>query len=498
MLSAIKKIAAIVLCLLLTLSLAACGGGGGKSPEEKGNPNSNSFDPTDPSIYTIDILTEMQVGGNLGLLKRCDNAEINAAADELLKKIEEFPDTLEPTDGGRKIYVSNDGDDNNDGLSPETSVATVAKAQRISKAGDVVLFKRGDFWRGQTILEKDNVSYGAYGEGNKPTFYASIDGTQLDWVQDEDNENLWRVDVGTSSDIGLIVFNHGKAFGNKKLDKAKVIQDYGFYFDKRATELVLYMSEGNPKDLFYSIEICPDVTMVNLGHNSTAQNLRLMYTGGFGVGYVNKNHVVMQGLVIGYIGGSIMTGSTRYGNGVQLWGFCDGMTIDYCHVYQCYDAGITPQWSGDKEETGSEKNIKFTNNLLEYSVYNIEYFLRDTQGKFENVEFSGNIVRYGGYGWGTLSRGAVQEPTNIRGVITVDVENFVIKNNIFMYGTPNLLRIEVDRPDQMPVFSGNTYVVEAKTNILAEKNAKHTTAEDAKTKTAAEIFGDETGKIIVY
>lgn len=86
------------------------------------------------------------------------------------------------------------------------------------------------------------------------------------------------------------------------------------------------------------------------------------------------------------------------------------MVIDHCHVYQCYDAGITPQWSGDKTATGNEENIKYTNNLLEYSVYNIEYFLRDTQGKYKDVEFSGNIVRYAGYGWAPLLAATTRMP----------------------------------------------------------------------------------------
>lgn len=65
-------------------------------------------------------------------------------------------------------------------------------------------------------------------------------------------------------------------------------------------------------------------------------------------------------------------------------------------------------------------------------------------------------------------------------------------------GTPNLIRIEVVRADQMPIFEGNTYVVSEKDNIFAQKGQKYTKATDAKNKTAKEIFGDETGKIIVY
>ncbi len=491
MLSAIKKVTAVLLCLVFTLSLAACGGGAG----DKGSTNSKNFDPTDPSIYTIDVLTSMQMGENMGLLNRVENPELDKKADDLKKTIEEFPDSVKAKEGSKTYYVSNDGDDNNDGLSPEKPFKTIHVASMKSKAGDAVLLKRGDFWR-ECISGRDGVSYGAYGKGNKPTLYGSIDGLSLEW--EEAGENLWKTDLGKPADIGVIIFNHGKAFGNRKTKKENLVQNYNFFCEERKSTLYLYYDGGNPAEAFYSMEIGPDNTLITPGGDSTIQNIRMMYTGGFGVSYANKDNVVMQGLVIGYMGGSIMTGSTRYGNGVQLWGFCDGMVIDHCHVYQCYDAGITPQWSGDKTATGNEENIKYTNNLLEYSVYNIEYFLRDTQGKYKDVEFSGNIVRYAGYGWGTLARGNNKDATNIRGVVTSDVENFVIKNNIFYMGTPNLIRIEVDRADQMPIFEGNTYVVSEKDNIFAQKGQKYTKATDAKNKTAKEIFGDETGKIIVY
>ena len=75
---------------------------------------------------------------------------------------------------GTSYYVANDGNDNNNGLTPETAWATMDKVDSANlKNGDGVFFKRGDLWRIQPIICKDGVTYSAYGEGEKPRIYAS-------------------------------------------------------------------------------------------------------------------------------------------------------------------------------------------------------------------------------------------------------------------------------------------------------------------------------------
>lgn len=488
----LKKILAVALVLVLALSVSACG------KPQKNYPEGMSYDPTDPSIYTVDILGAMQEGKSLGLLEeRKEPEEVKKAADDLLAKIEALPDTLKPAEGGKSVYVSNDGNDSNDGLSPEKPVATIQKAISLTKFGDVVLLNRGDFWREKPVL-KDGVSLGAYGKGNKPTLYGSIDGTKLEWKKDEENENVWYVDVGTSADIGNIVFDHGKAFANKKGSMEEVIRDLNFFFKQRGTEVYLY-SETNPTERFDAIEICPKFDVVTQKTNSTVQNIRIMYTGAHGISIPSgTKETRVEGCVIGHIGGSYMSGTVRYGNGIQLWGSCDGHYIEYCHVYQCYDAGITPQWLKDSG-TGdiSEVNIKYSYNLLEYSVYNLEYFLHNSTGEFSNVEVSNNIMRYGGYGWGTLSRSGKNNGTNIQGGTSSKSENFVIKDNIFVHGAPKLLRVENTKGSPMPTFSGNTYIIN-KNRMLFLMTGKTYQAKDYVGKTAADVFGDTTGKLIIY
>ena len=71
---------------------------------------------------------------------------------------------------GTTYYVSTSGNDANDGLSPEKAWKTPERVTKAwLKAGDGVLFKRGDLFRGG-INTQPGVTYGAYGEGAKPEF----------------------------------------------------------------------------------------------------------------------------------------------------------------------------------------------------------------------------------------------------------------------------------------------------------------------------------------
>jgi hypothetical protein len=76
-------------------------------------------------------------------------------------------------------YVSNAGDDGNDGMAEGTPWQTVAKVNGTSfVAGDEILFQRGGVWR-ESLAPTVNgasanpITFADYGTGNKPTFYGS-------------------------------------------------------------------------------------------------------------------------------------------------------------------------------------------------------------------------------------------------------------------------------------------------------------------------------------
>ena len=133
-------------------------------------------------------------------------------------------------EGGTIYYVSPNGDDNNDGLTPETAWRSLDKVNSATirnhsymgsdqdivknlntvefpayawavenpdnwaelKPGDVVLFERGSIWRGQLIGAK-GVTYSAYGEGAKPEIWGSPEnGSGAEkWSLLEGTDNIW-------------------------------------------------------------------------------------------------------------------------------------------------------------------------------------------------------------------------------------------------------------------------------------------------------------------
>ena len=73
---------------------------------------------------------------------------IDALAERRKNEILNSTDTLSIT--GKTYYVANDGDDENEGVSPEKPWKTLAKVSCAPlQVGDGVLFKRGELFRGK-------------------------------------------------------------------------------------------------------------------------------------------------------------------------------------------------------------------------------------------------------------------------------------------------------------------------------------------------------------
>jgi hypothetical protein len=98
-------------------------------------------------------------------------------------------------------YVSNNGSDSADGLSPDTAWQTLAHvSNQTFSPGDEILFKRGDTWRETLYVTSSGTSnawimFGAYGAGDdRPRFLGSEQA--VDWSQVA--PNIWQ--SGTNLD----------------------------------------------------------------------------------------------------------------------------------------------------------------------------------------------------------------------------------------------------------------------------------------------------------
>ncbi len=419
---------------------------------------------------------------------------------------------------GTTYYVSNKGNDCNDGLTPETPWKTLDKVSDYEfKPGDGVLLKRGDLFRGD-IKTKPNVTYSAYGEGEKPKLYG--------WIEDMADESLWE-EYDTENHIwqytkrildpGTLVFNGGELHSRKHIPSFRNMQyvlrndintpfvmathmdkeldifwEYTDTFDNTPSKgeefpvpevadklgsLYLKCSKGNPGKVFDSIEAIARRPAFDCGNNEniTIDNLCIKYYlfGARGGEKMCKGLHVLN-CEIAWIGGNIMDyrgidpnyppgkrGSvTRFGNGIEIYGGCDDYIVENCLFYQIYDAAITFQFNTDKKVTMT--NINYKDNVIEHCVYGIEWFLDQLDGEsesyMENVEMSGNIIRLSGYGWGQ-QRHNTDTPALLKGwSYRNTARNFEIHNNILDRCAYRMIHLVAYKDEYCPKLYDNTYI----------------------------------------
>lgn len=431
----------------------------------------NNSDTSDKKLNLMD--GEIVPKGNTANIMRPMSGMSDAQAEEMRSKILNSKDELNIT--GTKYYVSSkNGDDSNDGLTPETAWATtnaISVNAWNMKAGDAVLFERGCVFRlSSQIFCKNGVTYGAYGEGEKPMLYGSVENySKAGYWSPSTKENVWKLNLPLL-DAGIVVFNHGEANGYKQAGLMTLTKNGDFYHNSTDNILYLYLDKGRPNQVYEDIEIgtkCAIFTLNSGTSDVVIDNICMKYTGNFGVQAIGfHDNIVITNCEIGWVGGSYQTDglTNRYGNGIQFWDSASNVAVDNCWVYQCYDTGITFQGS----HYAVYDNVKFINNLLEYNTMSIEFwnhkrewFHTDPDGDMRNIDISGNICRFAGYGWGD-QRYNPSVTCHIAGGSGYDyfISSMDISNNIFDLSTHALIIWGYDsfsKKDSDIKLSGNTY-----------------------------------------
>lgn len=366
---------------------------------------------------------------------------------------------------GTTYYVSQKGDDLNDGKSPQTPFATISGALSVVRAGDAVLLERGSVFRlVNTVTLENNVTYGAYGTGAKPEIWGSLENyAQPSLWEPFTIRNVWAISY-FGSDVGIIVFNHGELAGNMEYYVRNLKKNGDYFFDDVQKMLYVYCDKGNPGSVFNDIEIGSAKVLFRLrngAENVTIDNISFRYTGTFGIhGSMGCKNITIKNCAIGWVGGSLFNdGSNRYGNGIEFTAGCENLTVENCWIYQVYDAGFTFQIT--KPDTTLQertyKNIKVKNNLIEYCSWAFEWWPSDSECVIEDISVEDNIMRFSGYGWAWDSR----IPSHIRGSWSAKdytIKNFIITKNIFDCSNGPVYAWTLYNPEQFAnSLLGNTY-----------------------------------------
>lgn len=421
--------------------------------------------------------------------------------DALIEEIENAPTTVEVT--GTKYYVSSStGNDNNDGLTPETAWETAAKASNFGgyKDGDGVFFKRGDEWRiTSTFKAYSGVTYSAYGNGAKPKLIASIDASGSDKWMPTEYENIYaftQTIQGANGDVGTIVFDGGRAWGihvqprtnGQRLDNGTVFNgletytvpvgefrdqrdlkgNLEFYHNWSTETLYLYCEGGNPGDVFSSIEVVDKGNGISLQRRENSDwaedividNIEIFGAGAHGIGAGNVKNVTIQYCVLKWIGGSIQSKSifgrdygTRYGNAVESYGSSDNFIIRYNYASQIYDCC----WTVQQQQAATMKDIQMYKNVSEYCNTGLEVW--QSGGTIENMQLHDNYTRFNGYGW---SHQRPNKDGNFfygGGSATCTYINNDVYNNVGLFSSKYVLLCAATGTEQYN-FHDNVYIME--------------------------------------
>ncbi len=385
--------------------------------KDNGNKDNGKSDPSTSSGNGSSVTNwEKPVTYNTAILYNPQSSSYDADAEKKRLSIVNSKSAVGPSADGKTYYVSPKGNDDNDGLSPANAWRTPENLHSIARfrPGDVVLFERGAVYRGYVYMAS-GVSYGAYGDASlpKPAIYGSVRNyADPSLWKETKRENVWKLDVGVGTpDVGNIVFNHGRVCASDFKQTENVLAgDFQFYHDEDNGVVYMYLSMGNPGDLYNDIEVCvkrPVFGRLNGAevYGVTVDNLCLKYSGSFGIVFNKTSNITVTNCEIGYIGGSMMNEEVRYGNGIEFNSHVETALIKDNWIYQCYDAGYTNQGRGAKHN-----NIHVTGNLVEYCNYNFEIFCGNPQsdgtytGLMTNCVFENNVLRFAGYGFGTNNR----------------------------------------------------------------------------------------------
>ena len=129
-------------------------------------------------------------------------------------------------------YVDTEGGKSeNCGLEKESPTSDYERLD--IKPGDTVLFKRGSFIRGRLNNREGEegkpVTYGAYGNGEKPTFCGSVNlKDETLWTEEE--ENIWFYSAGDWDEAANLIFNKSDLCGVLRWGKEE-LRSQGDFWD---------------------------------------------------------------------------------------------------------------------------------------------------------------------------------------------------------------------------------------------------------------------------
>lgn len=275
------------------------------------------------------------------------------------------------------------GQDSNSGLSPEAPKKDYRAVSLLP--GDSLLFKRGTVTRDFLLLTDGDsgnpITYGAYGDGDAPTFLGSADlSGESAWKHE--GGNLWSYAGVLPSEACNLIFDDGNSFGNLRWELSDLRRQGEWHYthlgiagnsvkpeEITAPEKLYLYSEKNPGAFYRQIECAlwsvngMERRLAYGQHDIILQDLCFKNGGVHGFQAIRPYNLTIRRCGFINIGGATYDRKLRIrlGNGVEFWDSADDIQVTGCSFYEIYDSCVTHQ--GGKECLPARR-VSFRDNLF--------------------------------------------------------------------------------------------------------------------------------------
>lgn len=391
-----------------------------------------------------------------------------------------LPATVVGQATGVVYYVSNDGNDENDGLTPETAWQTLDHvSNQTFQPGDSILFKRGDTWRESLVVTSLGtpeawITYGAYGTGHKPRILGSEQA--IDWT--EVVPNIWQSNTSLDNP-----YQGGYSYGEVYFEELDGTyswgehQDYDASFSQMTKEYDwswnnsrLYIYAPSDPDSRYTAVEAPQrdycLRMPNVPYEDKAEyvaidNLEIMYAMRQGI-WTAYNEIEAHGLRItnnhiGFIG--VKGGSSAYC--IAAW-YSD-MLIQNNTIHDCGRRGVSLNTYTDYTPGFTVSNVTVDSNHFYNGFHTTSVDISSLPGlghTFTNFTISNNLIDDTGRWSEGIHDGCYASSCTSNSIYVEangsDYSDFYIYNNVIVGSTSRAILIR-DEVDGMHVYHNTVY-----------------------------------------
>lgn len=314
-------------------------------------------------------------------------------------------------------YVSGAGSDTNPGTeaAPWASLARIRAAldTGVLRRGDTVLLRRGETFYGSIQIPAVKgttgfLNFGAYGTGERPR----INGYKISkaaWVQHA--LGVWKLNLtagsgqytgnttATSTNVGFLKVA-GVINGYKRWSLDDLVNQWDFYSD--ATYVYVKRNTTPGEGIAFAVK----QNGFQLSSNNRVTGLHMVGHGAHGMTSVSSKHVFVGDCLIEETGGSQLSGTTRYGNGLEVWiGAVDNL-FENNTIRQTYDVGYTMQGRAERASV-AWTDIHFRNNRIENCNQSFEVWSQGTPAAGTGhigCSFTDNVCVDAGKSWAADAR----------------------------------------------------------------------------------------------